>query len=211
MWPDSSVTSELLERACGGDAGAVNELLERHRAALVRMVELRLDPALRARLDASDVVQEVLIKAHRRLGEYLREPAMPFHLWLRQLARDSMIDAHRHHRGAARRTTDREQRLSAAYADCSSLDLTARVRDPGLTPAAAAIREELRRRFAAALAELDEQDREVVLMRHFEQLSNQEIALALGLSEPAAGMRYLRAIRRLRGLLAEAPSQSGAP
>jgi RNA polymerase sigma-70 factor (ECF subfamily) len=138
---------------------------------------------------------------------------MPFHLWLRQIARDHMIDQHRRHRVAAARSIDRERPLAqggaGSYAETSSFDLAASLRDAELTPAAAAIRRELQIRFHAALAKLDEVDREVILLRHFEQLSNGEAALALGLSEPAAGMRHLRALRRLRAFLGETPSLSG--
>jgi RNA polymerase sigma-70 factor (ECF subfamily) len=209
MWPEASDTQELLEAARGGDAAAVGALLERHRAALRRMVALRMDPVLRQRVDASDIVQEALMSASRRLDEYLRGRPMPFHLWLRQLAKDRLIDAHRRHRAAARRSLDREQALGAAYADRSSIDLARELHDGELTPAAAALRHELQLRFRAALETLSEQDRDIVLMRHVEQLSNQEAAQALGLSEPAAGMRYLRALRRLRAVLGETPSQSG--
>jgi RNA polymerase sigma-70 factor (ECF subfamily) len=126
---------------------------------------------------------------------------MPFHLWLRHIARDHIIDAHRRHRGAQRRSVDRERSLRPALPDQSSLDLAAQLIDRELTPATAALRHELQNRFHEALAALDEDDREILLMRHFEQLSNQEVAAALGLSEAAAGMRHLRALRRLRAQL----------
>jgi RNA polymerase sigma-70 factor (ECF subfamily) len=204
MWPDSSQTQELLARARQGDAPAVNELLDRHREALRRMIDLRMDRVVQRRVDASDIVQDVLVEANRRLAEYLQNPVMPFHLWLRHMARDRLIDAHRRHRKAARRSIDREQSLVAArYLDQSSLDLAAQLADRELTPAAAATWNELQRRFQAALDTLDEQDQEVILMRHFEHLGNSEVAQALGLSEAAAGMRYLRAMRRLRAKLDE--------
>lgn len=211
MWPDAGETQILLRRVAEDDAGAAERLWESHRAPLRRMIDLRLDHVLGRRVDASDVVQDVLIKANQRLRDYLRNPAMPFHLWLRQIARDQMIDEHRRHRGAARRTLDREQPLATAFPDRSSLDLAAQLCDPELTPAAAALRGELQRRFQAALRQLDDDDREILLLRHFEQLSNGEAARALGLSEPAAGMRHLRALRRLRALLGEAPSVGGSP
>jgi RNA polymerase sigma-70 factor (ECF subfamily) len=133
---------------------------------------------------------------------------MPFHLWLRQIARDRLIDAHRRHHAAERRTVRREQPIAPQpFSDRSSIELAADVRDRELTPAAAAMRQELTRRFQAAIGQLDDEDREIVLMRYFEQLSNQESAQVLGLSEPAAGMRHLRALRRLRTLLGEGPSQ----
>jgi RNA polymerase sigma-70 factor (ECF subfamily) len=166
------------------------------------MIELRLDPALAARVDASDVVQDVLLEASRRLHDYLRNPTMPFHLWLRHLARDHMIDAHRRHRQAQRRSLDREQRLRRpALSDRSSMELAAQLFDQELTPASAAIRQELYRHLESAMSNLDEPDRDMLLMRHLEQMSNQEVAAELGLSEAAASMRYLRAVRRLRALL----------
>jgi RNA polymerase sigma-70 factor, ECF subfamily len=198
MWPNAPETQELLLNAKAGDAAAVNRLLDRHREGLRRMIDLRMDQMVRRRVDASDIVQEVLIEANRRLNDYLANPALPFHLWLRQMAQDRLIDAHRRHRGAARRSIDREQPLAAGSVDQSTYDLAAALADSELTPAAAATWHELERRFHAAVEQLDEQDREVILMRHFEFMSNSDVAQALNLSEAAAGMRYLRAMRRLR-------------
>ncbi|MGE5754253.1 MAG: sigma-70 family RNA polymerase sigma factor [Planctomycetaceae bacterium] len=212
MWPDSTETQVLLKRIEQADATATERLWERHREPLRRMIDLRLDHALGRRVDASDIVQDVLLKANQRLGEYLRNPVLPFHLWLRQIARDHVIDEYRRHRVAECRSIDRERPLApAAFSDQSSLDLAAQLRDPNLTPAAAALRRELERRFGAALRKLDEVDREIILLRHFEQLSNGEAARALGLSEAAAGMRHLRALRRLRAVLGESPSQQVLP
>jgi RNA polymerase sigma-70 factor (ECF subfamily) len=211
MWPDSDSTRELLDRlARADDPAAADRLWARHREPLRRMIDMRLDHAIERRVDASDVVQDVLIEASRRLGDYLRNPAMPFHLWLRQIARDRMIDEHRRHRVAARRSLDRERSLAALeYADRSGFDLAAGLRDGALTPAAASLRRELEWRFRVALDDMDEDDREILLMRHFEGLSNSEAAHALGLSEPAAGMRHLRALRRLRERLGESPTGAG--
>jgi RNA polymerase sigma-70 factor (ECF subfamily) len=203
MGPDTPETQELLNRLRRGEAGAVGPLLAAHREPLRRMVGFRLDPAIARRVDASDIVQEVLLEASRRLADYLRAPAMPFHLWLRHIARDHVIDAHRRHRQAQRRSLDREQPIvPAAFADRSSLELADQFLDPEATPASAAIRNELERRLQDALTSLDEDDREIILMRHFEQLSNQDVASVLGLTEAAASMRYLRALRRLRAVLA---------
>lgn len=208
MWPDSESTQRLLAEAGAGDEAAVNLLIERHRDALRRMVAGRMDRGMAQRVDASDIVQETLIEAHRRLGDYVRDgAALPFHLWLRHIARDRLIDAHRRHR-AQRRDVGREQGLHAAgTADRSSLDLAAQLCDLELTPAAAALRRELENRFWMAIDQLDEADREIVLMRHQEQLGNGEVADLLGLSPAAAGMRYLRAIRRLKDKLGESPSR----
>lgn len=203
-WPKGEHTEELLNGARAGSDDAKGQLLNRHRDALHRMVELRLDRKIQQRVDASDIVQEVMIEANRRLNKYLADPVMPFHLWLRQMAKDRIIDAHRRHRGSVKRSVDREQAMAArAGLDRSTMELAAQLCDPEMTPAAAATMQELQRRFQAALETMDDQDREVVLMRHFEQLSNQEVASTLGLTEPAASMRYLRAIRKLKKMLAE--------
>ena len=202
MWTDHPETQELLDQARQGEPHAVERLLTNHREPLRRMIDLRLDPALAARVDASDIVQDVLLEAHRRLEEYLRNPVMPFRLWLRHIAKDHVIDAHRRHRLAQRRSLDREQPIvPAVLADHSSLELAAQLLDQEQTPASAAIQRELQRKLDSAIAELDEDDREVILLRHREQLSNQQVAEALGLSEAAASMRDLRAIRRLRAIL----------
>jgi RNA polymerase sigma-70 factor (ECF subfamily) len=145
-----------------------------------------------------------------RATSCIQDARMPFHLWLRQLAKDQLIDTHRRHRVAQRRSLDREQPLVRhANADHSSLDLAAQLRDQELTPAAAALRQEFQQRFYQALAQLEDDDRELILMRHVEQLSNSDVAQALGLSQPAAGMRHLRALRRLREILGEATSLPG--
>ncbi len=203
MWPEVPQTSELLHQARAGDEQAVNQLLDRHRDALRRLVELRMDRVLQRRVDASDIVQDVLVEANRRLRDYLADPnPMPFHLWLRHMAKDRLIDAHRRHRVAQRRSLDREQPLAApAGIDHSTMELANQLRDPQMTPAAAATWNETLRRFHEAVERLDEIDREMILMRHFEKLSNQEAAQALGLTSAAASMRYLRAVRRLRLLL----------
>lgn len=201
MWPDSDQTQELIRSAATGDDAAINALMDRHRGALRQMVQMRMDRAVSARVDASDIVQEILVEASQRLSDYVRNPGLPFHLWLRQLAKDQIIDTYRRHRVAQRRSVDRERSLDASYADQSSLNLAAQLADAELTPAAATIRRELEQRFLMALSQLDEEDREIMLMRHCEHLGNSEVAAALGLTPPAAGMRYLRAVRRLRDVL----------
>jgi RNA polymerase sigma-70 factor (ECF subfamily) len=205
MWPQSAETEQLLDQARQGQADAVEQLLARHREPVRRMIDLRLDPAIVQRVDASDVVQDVMLEASRRLQDYLKNPVMPFLLWLRHLAKDHLIDAHRRHHLAQKRGVNKEQPLHRpAWADRSSLELAGQLVDGERTPASEAIQQELQRRLHDAIAQLDDIDREVILMRHFEQLSNQDVAQALELTEPAASMRYLRAVRRLRDLLAPA-------
>ena len=206
MWPETDKTEQLLANAKAGDADAVNQLMNRHRDSLRRMVQMRLDQKIQRRVDVSDIVQDVLVDAHRRLQDYLRNPVMSFHLWLRQIAQDRIIDAHRRHRVSGKRSVDREQPVAAPNHDHSTQDLIAQLHDGELTPAAAALQQELARRVEQAITQLEEPDNEIIVMRHYEQLSNQEVAQALNLTEPAASMRYLRAVRRLRALLAEPPS-----
>ncbi len=139
MWPEASETEALLHRVAQADAMAVDELWERHRPALRRMIGLRLDRTLSRRVDASDVVQDVLLKANQRLADYLRNPSIPFHAWLRQIAQDHVIDAHRRHRQAGMRSMDRERPMTVAHHagsadDRSSLDLAAQLRDPAPHP-----------------------------------------------------------------------------
>src|SRR5436305_3026468 len=168
MWPDPNTTQELLAQAKDGDAQAVDALLARHREPIRRMIDLRLDPAIVQRVDASDVVQDVLLEASRRLQDFLRKPSMPFHLWLRHLAKGHLIDAHRRHHQARKRGVDREQPTHRpGWAERSSLELAAQLMDQERTPASAAIQKELQRRLHEAITRLDEDDREVILMRHF--------------------------------------------
>lgn len=202
MWPQTDETEILLNLAKNGDPSAVNQLLDRHRNSLRHLVRMRLDQKIQKRVDVSDVVQDVLVDASRRLQTYLENPVMPFHLWLRQIARDRVIDAHRRHRVSARRSVDREQAVAAPRGfDQSSIALAGLLCDNRLTPAAATLQKELAQKVEEAITHLDANDSEIIVMRHYEQLSNQEIATALELSEPAASMRYLRAVRRLKELL----------
>jgi RNA polymerase sigma-70 factor, ECF subfamily len=209
MWPDAEKTQDLLADAKGGDPEAVNRLMDRHRDSLRRMVQLRLDQRIQRRIDVSDIVQDVLVEANRRLQDYLDQPGMPYHLWLRQIAQDRIIDAHRRHRASAKRSVDRERPLAIpAAGDHSTMELAAQLAGRDLTPAAAATQAEMARLVEAAIAKLPDQDCEIIIMRHYEQLSNQEIAQALGLTEPAASMRYLRAIRRLKELMVNPDSSA---
>lgn len=211
VWPEHSITLNLLAEAKNGDPAAVNRLLERHRMSLRKLIQWRLDRRVAQRVDASDIVQDVLLEANTRLKTYLQNPQMPFHLWLRQLAQDQIVDMHRRHRGAQRRSIDREQSLaSPEFNDQSGFDLMGQLADHELTPAAASIRKELEARFVAAVDELEDEDREIIVMRHFEQMGNSEVAQVLGVSAAAAGMRHLRALRKLRGILSDRPSASGS-
>ncbi len=204
MWPDQDETRELLNGAQQGNREAVERLMDRHRDSLNRMVRCRLNRGLAGRVDASDIVQDALLTASRRLTEYLENPRLPFHAWLRQLARDRLADAYRRQL-ADKRNVDREQPV-VAFGERSSLIPIAQLRDLELTPAATLLRKEFAARFHQAVDQLAEDSRDIILMRHAEQLTNSQSAEALGLSEPAAAMRYLRALRQLKSILGETPS-----
>jgi RNA polymerase sigma-70 factor (ECF subfamily) len=207
MWPSPESTDHLLDDVRAQQGGAVDKLLGEFREPLRRLVHQRLDPALARRVDASDIVQDVLLEVNQRIADYLKKPDMPFHLWVRHLAKDRIIDAHRRHRLAQRRSNDKEQPIARpAWADESNASFVAQFVDAEATPGTEAIRQELSRKLSNAIDELDEGDREIVLMRHQEMLSNQDVAAALGVTEAAASMRYLRAVRRLKAVLTAEPS-----
>jgi RNA polymerase sigma-70 factor (ECF subfamily) len=170
------------------------------------MVSLRLDPRVQRRIDASDIVQEAYLEVSQKLDDYLRDPKLPFHLWLRLVTGQKLALAHRQHLGVKARDAGREISLHrGAYPAASSAALAARLMGKLTTPSQAALKAELRLRIQEALNSMDAIDREVLTLRHFEQLTNAETALVLGIKEPAACNRYFRALERLRGILGSAP------
>jgi RNA polymerase sigma-70 factor (ECF subfamily) len=195
---DPGVQERLLVAAARGDQGALRSLLEGHRRRLRRMVELRLDSRLSARIDASDVVQEAMFDAVRRLVEYERDRPLPFYLWLHRLAADRLAEFRRlHHRQG--RDVSREETMLRM--DASTGLVVDRLVASDTTPGMALIREEQCGHVRAALAELPPRDREILVMRHLEDLTVVEIAAILDISESAAKMRHLRAIERIREIL----------
>lgn len=192
-------TDELLRRLEDGEIGAVDSLLKRHRDRLRRMVAVRMDARLAARVDPSDVVQETLTEAARRMPDYIRQRPLPFYPWLRRLARDHLAELQRRHVQAHRRSVEREE--PAPLPDHSALELADRLFARHSNPSARLQRRERRERVHAALAALSERDREVLVLRHLEQLETAEIAAVLGVSENVVYTRHLRALRRLRELL----------
>jgi RNA polymerase sigma-70 factor (ECF subfamily) len=194
---DSSETQRLLDRVRAGEPGATDRLLDGHRRYLRRLVDYRLDPRLRPRVDPSDVVQEAQIEALRRLDDYLRRPPMPFRLWLRQIAYDRLLMLHRHHIGAARRAVGRDVPLP----DKSSVQLARQLLAAGSTPSEQLVQCEFVRRVRQAVHQLPDGDREVLVLRNLEGLSNREAAQVLGMDPATASRRYGRAVLRLRALL----------
>jgi RNA polymerase sigma-70 factor (ECF subfamily) len=194
-------TDQLLDRVTGGDAAARQALLVRHRDRLRKMVAFHLDRRLAARVDPSDVVQEALADAAGRLSDYARRRPLPFYPWLRQLAWDRLIELHRRHVRAGKRSVMREDPDALRLPDESAAQLAARLADLGSSPSERLLRDELRQRVRLALARLSAGDREVLVLRHLEQLSTADSAAVLGISEGAFKSRHLRALQRLRALL----------
>jgi RNA polymerase sigma-70 factor (ECF subfamily) len=195
MTGNSNATNHLLEQASRGDPGALGSLLERHGDRLRRMVALRMDRRLKGRIDASDVIQEAYLEASVRLTEYLGDPTMPFYLWLRFLAGQKLVTLHRHHLGVQMRTAGQEVALCRGpLPEASSAALAGQLLGHDTRPSEAAVRAELKIRLQDGLNSMDPLDREVLALRHFEQLSRAEIAQVLGVSEAAAGKRYIRAL-----------------
>jgi RNA polymerase sigma-70 factor (ECF subfamily) len=188
-------TDEELELALrAGDDSALAALVEHYRERLHRMVQFRLDPRLVGRLDAEDVLQEAFLEAEKRLQAF-RDDQKPFLVWIRLITQQTMVDLHRKHLGAKMRSAGREVGVPAS--GTLSGFFVAHV----TSPSGAMMREEIRQKIEAALASMDEIDREVLLLRHFEELSNKEAAAVLGIQENAASNRYVRALGRLKGFL----------
>jgi RNA polymerase sigma-70 factor (ECF subfamily) len=195
--PDSVETQRLLQQVRAGERLAFEQLFARHRSFLCRLIEVRLDPRLRARVDPSDVVQETHLEAYRRLPDYLARTPMPFRLWLRKTANERLLLLQRKHLGAARRAAGREVPLP----DASSLQLARQLLAGGSTPSQRLDRQEQAATVRRALGRLSAGDRELLLLRNLEMLSNQEAAQVLGIDPGAASQRYGRALLRLRKLL----------
>jgi RNA polymerase sigma-70 factor (ECF subfamily) len=204
--PEPGNASDLLRRAADGDARALGEALEPYRVRLRRMVSMRLSRRLRGRVDPSDVVQECYIEAARRLHEYAAGPSVPLYVWLRALAGQRLVAEYRRHLGAQARDAGREFTLyHGAVPGATSAALAARLLGRATTPSGAAIRAERRVRLQEALNRMVPIDREVLALRHFEQMSNGEAAAALGLDKSAASKRYARALLRLKDILRDLP------
>src|SRR5437773_9254660 len=210
MAVNSSDTDDLLQRAAQGDHQGWGDLLARHRERLRRMVALRLDHRLQGRIDASDVIQETYLEAWSRLADYLRNPTMPFFLWLRFLAGQKLVTLHRHHLGVEMRDPGREVSLyHGSLPETSSAALAAQLLGHDTRPSEAAVRAELKIRLQEALNTMDPLDREVLALRHLEQLSLAETAQVLGITESGASRRHLRALKRLKDILSSLPGGLG--
>jgi RNA polymerase sigma-70 factor (ECF subfamily) len=206
MTGDTASSDELLRRSGLGDPNALTELFVRHRDRLRRMVRLSLDRRLQGRVDPSDVLQEAQLEILRRAAEYATDPRLPPFLWLRLITGQRLTVLHRRHLGAQRRNADKEIALHyGPMPHVTSVSLAEMLLGRLTSPSQAARRAEVRALLQEAINGMDPLDREVLTPRHFEELSNAEMAQVLGLTKTAASNRYIRALEQLRENLAGIP------
>jgi len=207
MTADSSAGLEALEsRLRSGDTQALAELFTRERERLWRLIRFRLAEPLRGRLEPDDVLQEAFLAASQRLQYYAESPATSAFIWLRMIVNQTLIDIHRRHLGAQRRDAARE--LSAdncPYPEATSASVAFQLVGNFTSPSRAAVRADTLAMVQTAIEGMDPIDREVLALRHFEELTNSEVAEALGIEQKAASIRYIRALKRLKGILAQVP------
>lgn len=196
----------LADRAAAGDSAAWGAMLTSHQDRLVRVVAFRMDPRLRGRIDAADVVQDAFVQASSHRAEYFRTSAIPLFLWLRGVVANKLLEVHRHHLGTRMRDAKRELPMHAPHTSSDTPAVLCAQLTAGLTrPSVAAVRGEVKARLATALQAMGATDREVLALRHFEQLTSSETAQVLGIQERAAAKRYLRALERLKRILSGMP------
>ena len=206
MSADTRTNEDLLDAARNGDEGALAVLVERHRARLERMVRLRMDRRLQGRVDPADVVQEAYLAVRGKFPQYNADPRLPFFLWLRLEVGQKLVDLHRFHLGSKMRDAGQEVSLHrGALPQVTSLSLAEHLLGRLTTASQAAMRVELKLRVQEALNSMDPQDREVLILRHFEELTNAEAARVLGIKPTAAINRYVRALRRLKDVFQGMP------
>lgn len=206
--PVESASNELLvERLRRGDPQALASLFSLHRERLKRIVQLRMDRRLQGRTDPSDIIQEVYIDAHQRVRHYLEKPQMPFFLWLREVTMQRLVDVHRRHLEAQMRDAKREVSIHRdEFSTVSSASMAEQLVGHLTSPSQRVAQAELIEYVEAALERMAPIDREVLALRHFEELTNNDIAQVLGITKAAASNRYVRALARLRTALAGIPA-----
>ncbi len=207
---------EIAELSADCDNADVAQLFEQYGDKLRRTIVLRLDPRVLSKVDSDDVLQDAFVEATRRIHEYLDRPAVPVFVWLRQITLQTIIDAHRRYLGAKMRSVTQEVPLyQGRMGDASSALLVSQLADSLTSPSRCAVRQEMLQDLRDALATLSEMDQEVLVLRHLEELSNNEVAQVLGIDRFAASKRYLRALERLRRVLPlgedEVASDRGVP
>ena len=209
MSADTPTNEELLDAARNGDEGALAALVERHRDRLERMVRLRMDRRLQGRVDPADIVQDAYLAVRGKFPQYSADPRLPFFLWLRLEVGQKLVDVHRFHLNTQMRDAGQEVSLHrGALPQVTSLSLAEHLLGKLTTASRAAMRVELKLRVQEALNSMDPHDREVLILRHFEELSNAEAAQVLGIKPSAAVNRYVRALKRLKAVFQGMPGGS---
>ncbi len=198
----SDYERDLIAKVIAGDHDALAELFSQHRDRLWRMISFRLDPRLHGRVDADDVLQESWLAAVQRIDHFLADASRSIFVWFRLIASQTLIDVHRRHLGTQKRNAAMEFSINRGWSsDSTSSALSFHLLGHLTSPSQAALREELSNQLQQSLASMNEIDREVLALRHFEQLSNKETAQILGISAQASSDRYMRALGRLKNVL----------
>lgn len=205
---DPSPVDDLVNRVIHGDREALAELFERYRDRLRRIISFRIDPRLAGRVDADDILQEVYLNAQSRLQHVLRESTDGLFVWFRLLVNQTLIDVHRRHLGTRARDAGRDRSIhgqSGWDAESTSFSISSALLGHLTSPSQAVLRKELAQQLDAVLQSMNDLDREVLVLRHFEELSNLETARVLGITEQGASARYVRALQRLQRVLSAIP------
>ena len=198
--------SVLIDRVIAGDRDALAELFLQHRDRLWRMVNFRMDPRLHGRVDADDVLQESWLSAVQRIDHFLADASRSIFVWFRLITSQTLVDIHRRHLGTQKRNAASEFSINGGWsASSTSFSMSHHLLGHLTSPSQAALRQELSETLKTALDSMNEIDREVLALRHFEQLTNRETAQIIGISEQAASDRYIRALGRLKAVLTAIP------
>ncbi len=205
MTSTDGLADELVAQLLEGNEQVLADLFSQHRDRLWRMVNFRLDRRLAGRVDADDILQEAYLAASQRIRHYLENPSKSFFVWLRLITRQTLVDVHRRHLGAKMRSAGRETANHPGYPMATSISLVAQLLGSMTSPSQAVVKAEMTRQLEVAIEEMDPIDREVLALRHFEELTNSEVAEWLDIQQKAASIRYVRAVTRLKDILARVP------
>lgn len=206
MNDETEIQNEQLRRVLQGDQHVLRELFTQFHGRLLRMIRVRLSRRLQGRVDEEDILQEAYIDIFRKLPEYSADPKLPVFVWFRHITQLKVLEIHRRFLGTQMRDADREVSIHrGGWMEVDSASLACLILGSLTSPSHAATREELRQIVQSALNQMDAIDREIIALKHYEQLSINEIGHVLGMSKSGAGSRYIRAIKRLRDLLSDYP------
>jgi RNA polymerase sigma-70 factor (ECF subfamily) len=197
--------AELLARVKDGDQHALAELFSMYRDRLWRIINFRLDSRLLGRVDADDILQEAYLAAAQRIEHYLDDSTSTFFIWLRLIANQTLIDVHRRHLGAKMRDASRDMSIHAHYAQATSMSIASQLLGNFTSPSQVAMRDEVAAQLDKAIESMEPIDREVLALRHFEELTNSEVAEVLDIQQKAASIRYVRALKRLKDVVNKLP------